>query len=316
MGLHMNIGYRFREFAAKFGIRALKASGFYDGYWGHWRGPMFDYAEAKGLHVLPVHYYSPIPNVAGSIDRGRRGIELDEARNAAELNRLLNKYDAELGAIFGKSNKGPTDYDPTNQAYGPVDAGVLYAMLRERRPRRIVEIGSGYSTLIASAAIRANRRDDPDYKAQFTCIEPFLPSYLKAGLPEVSEIIEEPLQDVPLDLLISLGDGDLLFIDSTHVVSFGSDVVYEYLAILPRLAKGVLVHIHDIFLPSDYPERWLKEHRFFWNEQYLLEALLAMNPSYRVELAVHAASKLIDSIPSIAAHPTEVYPASFWISRV
>jgi hypothetical protein len=312
----MGIGYRVRELTAKAGILALKASGFYNGYWAHWRGPMFDYAERKGLHVLPVHYYSPIPNVGAAVKRGRRGIEIDAQQNSAELERLLSKYDSELSAIFDKPNKGPTDYDPNNAAFSPVDAGALYAMIRERRPKRIVEIGSGYSTLIAAAAIAANQRDNADYNPRFTCIEPFVPPYLKGGVPEVSEIMEEPLQDVSLDLFTSLGEGDLLFIDSTHVVSFGSDVVHEYLTILPRLASRVLVHIHDIFLPEDYPESWLKGCRFFWNEQYLLEAFLAMNPSYRIELAVHAASKRIGPIPSIAAHPTDVFPASFWMSRV
>jgi predicted O-methyltransferase YrrM len=277
---------------------------------------MFDYAEAKGLHILPVHYYSPVPNVGAAVDRAHNGISIDTEKSAAELNRLLKKYDAELAAIFGKPNKGPTDYDPGNSAFGPIDAGALYAMLRERRPKRIIEIGSGYSTLITAAALRANRRDDADYKPHFICIEPYLPSFLKAGVPEVSDIMETALQDVPLDLFRSLGKGDLLFIDSTHVVSFGSDVVYEYLAILPVLASGVLVHIHDIFLPSDYPQRWLKEHRFFWNEQYLLEAFLAMNPSYQIELAVHAASKILDEIPSIVGHPADVYSGSFWISRI
>lgn len=299
--------YRVREFTAKLGIRALKASGFYDGYWSYWRGGIFDYAEAKGLHILPVHYYSPVPNVGAAVERNREGISIDVEQSAVELQRLLKKYDAELRAISDKPDKGPTDYDPNNSAFCPIDAGALYGMIRERKPKRIVEIGSGYSTLITAAAIRANKRE-AEYNPTFTCIEPYVPDYLRAGIPEVSKLIEEPLQDVPLELFTSLGEGDLLFIDSTHVVSFGSDVVYEYLAILPRLAPGVLVHIHDIFLPSDYPEKWLKEHRFFWTEQYLLEAFLAMNSSYKVELAVNAGSK---GLPT-----THVFPASFWISRV
>jgi hypothetical protein len=312
----MDVRYRLRESLAKLGIRALKASGLYNGYWQHWRGRLFDYAEGKGLHILPVHYYSPVPEVGVAAKRARIGLLLDEKKNAAVLNDLLKKYDRELRALFGKGDRTPTDYDPANEGFGPLDAATLYAFVRERRPKRIIEIGSGNSTLVTAAALRANADVDPGQAAHFTCIEPYLPPYLREGVAGVSEVIEKPLQDVSLELFTSLQAGDILFIDSTHVVSFGSDVVYEYLTILPALASGVLVHIHDIFLPSDYPEPWLKKHRFFWNEQYLLEAFLSMNPSYRVELGVNAASKLIDPVTSIAAHPSDTYPVSYWISRI
>jgi hypothetical protein len=228
---------------------------------------------------------------------------------------LISKYDGELAALFCKPNRTKTDYDPNNGGYGTIDAAALYAMVRETRPKRIVEIGSGSSTLVTAAAIRANQAGDPSYKPTFTCIEPFLSDYLKGGVPGVSEFIEKPLQDVPLDLFANLEDGDILFIDSTHVVSFGSDVLYEYLTILPALASGVLVHIHDIFLPNDYPENWLKEHRFFWNEQYLLEAFLAMNSSYTIELAVNAACEKLDPWPCLADHPPDVDSVGFWIRR-
>lgn len=312
----MDVGYRLRELTAKAGILALKASGLYDGYWERWRGRLFDHAESKGLHILPVHYYSPVPQVSSPMLRPRSGLSFDVEKSAAVLNALLRKYDGELAILFGKADRQSTDYDPRNSAFGPIDAAALYGLIRENRPKRIVEIGSGYSTLVTAAALQANRGDDPGCSTRFTCIEPFLPSYLRDEVGEVSEVIEKPLQNVPLELFTSMDAGDILFIDSTHVVSFGSDVLFEYLTILPALARGVLVHIHDIFLPSDYPEQWLKEHRFFWNEQYLLEAFLTMNQSYKIELGVHAASKLIEPMPSIAAHPSDVMAASFWISRV
>jgi predicted O-methyltransferase YrrM len=307
----MNIGYRLRELAAKAGVVALKSSGFFDGYWAHWRGPFFDYAEAKGLHILPVHYYSPIPHVGSAANRPRNGLPIDLPANKAKIEHLLKKYDRELSSLFDGGG-----FDPTNSAFGPLDAASLYCTIRETRPQRIVEIGSGHSTLVTAAAIRASQADGQAYRPHVTCIEPFLPAYLRDAPAEVSEILETPLQDVPLERFTSLAKGDILFIDSTHVANFGSDVLYEYLTILPALASGVLVHIHDIFLPYDYPVKWLKEDRFFWNEQYLLEAFLAMNPEYSVELAVHAASRSLDPSPAIAAHPSDVFPGSFWIRRV
>lgn len=310
----MGVGYRIRELTAKAGIAALKASGFYDGYWRHWRGPIFDYAEAKGIHVMPVHYYSPIPKMSSGL-RARRGFQIDVDASVARLNALISKYDGELSTLFGKRDRSRTDYDPDNGGYGTIDAAALYGMVREMRPRRIIEIGSGSSTLVTAAAINQNQVNDPSYNPRFTCIEPFLPEYLKGGVRGVSNFIEKPLQDVPLDMFTSLEAGDILFIDSTHVVSFGSDVLYEYLTILPELAVGVVVHIHDIFLPNDYPDAWLKEHRFFWNEQYLLEAFLAMNSSYKVELALNAAAGRIDPWSCIADHPSDVYPAGFWLRR-
>ena len=307
----MGLEYRIRELAAKAGVSALKLSGFFDGYWAHWRGPFFDYAEAHGLHILPVHYYSPVPRIGKSTRRTSTGVPIDLEENRARLQHLLQKYDDELTRLFEQSL-----YNPANGAFGALDAAALYCMLREKKPNRIIEIGSGHSTLVTAAAIKESQVDDPTYSPNFTCIEPFLPDYLQQAPAEVSEILITPLQSIPLERFTSLMDGDLLFIDSTHVANFGSDVLYEDLTILPALAKGVLIHVHDIFLPGDYPEKWLKEHRFFWNEQYILEALLLMNPSFKVELAVHVAAEKIERTPAMVRHWPEVESVSFWISRV
>jgi hypothetical protein len=297
----LNLKYRARELAAKAGIFGLKASGFYDGYWNHWRGAMFDHAEAKGLHILPVHYYSPIPQAGSKARRSELPINVECGR--AKLEAMLSKYSPELEALFKSSR-----YDPTNAAFGPLDAATLYCMLRETKPNRIIEIGSGHSTIVASEAIKAS-----DYGPEFICIEPYLPDYLRDTPKVVTRVVETPLQQVPLEWFTCLDEGDLLFIDSTHVVSFGSDVLYLYLTIVPALAKGVRIHIHDIFLPNDYPARWLKESRFFWNEQYLLEALLLMNPSFKVELPVNAVAQTME-LPDFP--PSDVDPASFWMVRV
>jgi hypothetical protein len=307
--------YRVRTLVAKFAISLLKATGFYDSYWSHWRGPIFGYAEAKGVHILPVHYYSPIPQIAAgdfSADR-RSSFAVDIAQSRERLSTLLQTYGPALRAIFAKADKGPHDYDPANMGFSPVDAAVLFGMVYESKPCRIIEIGSGSSTLVIAAAIRAAQATSRDYRPVFTCIEPYVPSYLQPPPREVTEILAQPLQTIPLSRFTELGAGDLLFIDSTHVVSYGSDVVYEYLEIVPRLSVGVTIHVHDIFLPYDYPPRWLTQDRFFWNEQYLLQALLTMNPNFRVDLAVNAAVREMDP-GDMYAH--SIHSTSLWVTRV
>src|SRR5262249_2682880 len=133
---------------------------------------------------------------------------------------------------------------------------------------------------------------------------------------EISNIIESPLQEVPLSPFQDLEAGDILFIDSTHVVRFDSDVVYEILEILPVLKPGVVIHVHDIFLPNDYPNEWLKESRFFWTEQYMLQAFLSMNPHFSIDLPVNAISTRLSPDITSMLPKSSVYPASFWIRRI
>jgi hypothetical protein len=279
---------------------------------------LFDHAQGKGLHILPVHYYSPVPDTSRLPPAGTSSFRVDVAQSRAAVLRTLETYGSELAKLFSQPDKGPHDYDPANGGYGPLDAAVLYGVVRERRPGRIIEIGSGASTLVIAAAIRAARRDHPQYAPRFTCIEPFVPPYLQPAPVEVSEVLAHPVQSLSLDLFRELAPGDLLFIDSTHVVNYGSDVVFEFLEILPILPVGVMVHVHDIFLPLDYPERWQKEHRFFWNEQYLLQAFLTLNPHYRVDIAVHAVSHETDIArsPVLTAAPSSLFGVAFWMSRV
>ena len=153
------------------------------------------------------------------------------------------------------------------------------AHLREHRPRRIVEIGSGQSTLMAILALRANRAEDPRYRCLHLCIEPYEAPWLeRAGVA----VLRRPVEAVPLQVFDTLEAGDVLFIDSSHMIRPQGDVLFEYLNVLPRLKPGVVVHVHDIFTPHDYPASWLVEHVRFWNEQYLLEAFLTHNRSWKV----------------------------------
>src|SRR5207248_587076 len=156
-----------------------------------------------------------------------------------------------------------------------------YAMLRHHQPRRVIEIGGGYSTRLIASALRRNAAIK-GRTGELITIEPFPDEVLRNGFPGLSMLIADPAQNVDVRLFASLSEGDVLFVDSSHVVKIGSDVCYECLQVLPSLQPGVLVHFHDIFLPCEYPRQAVLERLCFWSEQYLLQAFLAMNEEFEV----------------------------------
>jgi len=180
----------------------------------------------------------------------------------------------------------------------------------------MIEIGSGMTTLLAAEAIRRNEAEGQP--CSFTAIEPYPPTFLRRGVPGLADLLEVKVEDVPLDRFTSLEANDILFIDSSHVIKIGGDVLYEYLEILPRLKPGVIVHCHDIFLPAEYPKKWLVENRWFWTEQYLLQAFLAFNSAFHVLLAaslLHLKHSHELKAAFTSYDPASVWPASFWIRR-
>lgn len=192
-------------------------------------------------------------------------------------------------------------------------------MIREFKPQKIIEIGAGYSTLLIAKAINKNIDENSDSRTEFISIEPYPPSYLQPPPNECSKFLSSELQEVALTEFESLGKNDILFIDSSHVVKINSDVVYEYLEILPRLNSGVLIHIHDIFLPNEYPQDWIEESRFFWNEQYLLHAFLLFNQEFEIIvplnlLAQEHRENINKIIPSCKKYSAR--PSSLWLRRL
>jgi hypothetical protein len=161
------------------------------------------------------------------------------------------------------------------------DAAVYRAMLAYLRPARVMEVGSGYSTALALDEADAN----PELSGlEITCIEPF-PKRLLGLIKETDHhwltVLRQPVQDVDPAAYRRLGPRDVLFVDSTHVVKAGSDVVWLFLHVLPRFAQGVVVHIHDVFWPFEYPGEWLRQRRD-WTEAYLLHAFLAGNADWEI----------------------------------
>jgi len=317
----MGIGDKIDSLLVRCAGRMLRARGMFSSYFGRWRWH-FTKLENMGLHVLPVHCYTPIPDsrtLPPSLWEKPSelvGLKLDTAKALTVLAEI-GAFRDEYAAFPVNSSSDPTQYYYANGAYGPGDAEVLYGMIRRLKPNRIIEIGSGNTTLIISSAILKNRAEG--YLCDFTAIEPYPKTMLRGKIAGLTQLVEKPLQEVPLEAFAQLGENDILFIDSTHIARIGSDVCYELLEIVPRLAKGVYVHVHDIYLPAQYPKRFIVEARFFWNEQYLLHAFLAFNDSFEVVwpgqlMHLRHSDELAEAFPAYA----QERPAhgNFWMKRV
>ncbi len=184
-------------------------------------------------------------------------------------------------------------------------------MVRRGKPNRIVEVGGGFSTLVSAAAAARNGN------TSIVCIDPFPPAYVTRKLPARVSLVVSPVQEVGFDIFERLESGDIVFIDSSHVSQYGSDVNYLFLEVLPRIKPGVVVHVHDIFLPADYLPSWLTANRLFYNEQYLLQGFLAFNSDFEVLLANsylthYHLDKLKATFPTAAPYPGG---ASLWMRR-
>jgi hypothetical protein len=172
-----------------------------------------------------------------------------------------------------------TTFHFKNGAFESGDAEYWYSLIRLKKPARIIEIGSGQSTKMAQLAIKANQKSDPGYTCEHICIEPYeMPWLEKIGV----QVIRKKVEDVDIHFFKQLEANDILFIDSSHIIRPQGDVLFEYLELLPALNSGVIVHIHDIFSPRDYPKSWVVDEVRLWNEQYLLEAFLSYNSEWKI----------------------------------
>lgn len=238
-----------------------------------------------GVYLLRKNYYLPIPDES-EMDRSfwnksseLVGLDMNEQVALDILENVFPRYVDEFRGCFPIYQTGDRkQFWLLNGSYMAIDAHVYYAFIRHHKPKRITEIGAGNSTLLAAAAGMQNL-SETGRAPWLIAIEPFPGPVLREGFPGLSQLVESRVQDVSMDLFKSLESGDILFIDSSHVLRAGGDVQIEYLEILPRLAPGVLVHVHDISLPKPYPRVYF-ENQLYWNEQYLLQAFLAFNSRF------------------------------------
>jgi len=281
--------------------------------------------EAQGYHVTPVHYFEPIPDTRllpeslwQDTSRYARGIDFREDEQIRLLAFFEDAFKIEY-SVFPRQITTPCAYYTDQDSFCAVDAEVLYCMVRRHRPQRVVEIGSGMSSLVITAALARNRRTSADDEGVLTCVEPYpgesLDQCHARGLLTLKAV---PVQDIPLSYFDELRENDICVIDSTHVLRIGGDVEFLYLQVLPRLRPGVLVHMHDIFLPAEYPRHWIRDGHLFWNEQYLLHTFLQCNQDWEVlwgssYMCIHHAAALRRAFPTYAEKPN--WPGSFWIRR-
>ena len=266
--------------------------------------------------VLPVrdHYYEPQFDFrADGYDAGPRdlpGIDWNVEAQLALLSEL--DYTGEVLA-FPRGAAKPGQFTIDNGAFGPGDAEMWHQLLRHRKPRRVVEVGSGHSTLVARNALAKNAGEG--HPCNHVCIEPYEMPWLEStGV----QVVRERVEHVGFDLFERLEAGDVLFIDSSHIVRPHGDVLHLFLRVLPRLKPGVAVHVHDIFSPRPYPEDWTTEMLRLWNEQYVLEAFLTHNSAWRVLLALNMMrTDHYDAIHTVAPFlKPERGGGSFYIERV
>jgi hypothetical protein len=244
----------------------------------------------KKVGVFPIrsHYYEPLFDDKQLIHsltdvRDLPGIDF-RANEQLDLLKVLDHATELIALDLARPDITDNEFNINNGTFESGDAEFLYQFLRYFKPRTVVEIGSGNSTRMARIALERNAVET-GVDARHTCIEPYEIPWLEQ-LPGI-RVRRERVETAAIDWSSELGAGDLLFVDSSHMIRPQGDVLKEYLEIFPRLQSGVYVHIHDIFTPRDYPKSWVVDDVKFWNEQYLLEMLLSNTGRYKVVAALN-----------------------------
>ncbi|MCS6807312.1 MAG: class I SAM-dependent methyltransferase [Bacteroidota bacterium] len=286
---------------------------------------LFSFGELLGLSILPSHFYSPVPNtriLRKTMHRWNRpsalaGVAISLENHETFL-RCLEPYVHEIASLPAYAQ---VVQQGLGEGYSEVDAHILYLVLRYIKPRHMIEVGSGVSTLFALEGLRSNTVECGK-AASMTCIEP----YPRRGLQKLADsgevhLVQDVVQNVPVETFHVLQENDVLFIDSSHVLKLDSDVQYLYLEVLPQLNKGVVIHIHDVFFPfaTPEPEVWIFRQHQFWNESPFVQAFLAFNTAFEIMLcgsyvhhyAPHALQRVLPSYD-----PACMLASSLWIRKV
>ena len=276
-------------------------------------------AERAGLHLVRASYDSPIPRRA-DLDAGVFAEPSPMRAVNWDADAQMRFVEDDLASALTEFRPQPDPDAPPgrfrldNQTYDRVDAELLYGIVRWARPKRYVELGSGYSTLVAADARVANRAEGAE--ATIDCYDPYPSPHVLARDDLAPRVQRVSAQALPEDVVTELAAGDVLFVDTSHTVKMGGDVNRIVLDLLPLLAPGVVVHFHDIFLPWDY-SRGHVDQAHFWTEQYLLQAFLMYNAAFEVLVSGQAVARahpdrLRAVIPSFH---DGVSPGAIWLRR-
>jgi predicted O-methyltransferase YrrM len=282
------------------------------------RSVPFQELQKRGWHLQPNHYYWPLNDIEFLRahpelwhDRGLpAGIDWDLDGQVAFARELAAVYD-ELADVAARGPAVDMSSEITldNGSFSGADACAYYGVVRKLQPRRVVEIGGGWSTIFLAHALAHNER-----ATAVTLIEPEPDHRLLARIPRDWDIQRALLQFADLSAFEQLQAGDICFYDGSHVARTGSDVNWFFFEVLPRLAPGVMVHVHDIYWPDDYHDQWIYGDGLSWNEQYVLQAFLMHNQAYRVRLANHLLCRLrADDVRAI--YPGWPDGGSVWLEK-
>jgi hypothetical protein len=238
------------------------------------------------IGVIHNNYYEPVflaSQLEFDYDLPRDLVSIDW--NIHGQIELLNQFNCQNELLdFDKNYTNDKTFYIENPAFGPGDIDFWYQLIRLRKSKRIIEVGSGHSTLLAQKAIEMNFKENSSIQPKHICIEP----YEKPWLSMLNiELHRKKVEEMPLSIFEELEPNDILFIDSSHIIRPQGDVLYIIQHILPKLKSGVIVHFHDIFSPHHYPKEWIIEDKRLWNEQYLLEVFLTNNHEWKIISALN-----------------------------
>jgi len=279
-----------------------------------------------GFLPVAVHFYQPIPDIA-ELEKRKvwdkisklKGLKFEPEKYLSFLKEMALKYSDECDWPNEPDNN-PNNFYLHNSTFSYGCAAPLHCIIRFHKPKKIIEIGSGFSSKIIKAAINLNKKEN--YLTEYIIIDPY--TYLdEKYFSQNTTIIRKPVELMDPEYFKILQEGDILFIDSSHVSKIGSDVNFEILEVLPLLNKGVLIHFHDISLPYEYPKIYsiTPAFRVFWTEAYLLQAFLAFNSDFEIILPMnYLENEYINDLKKM--YPKSIktnfgfVSGSFWIKRI
>lgn len=279
--------------------------------------------------AAPGHFYSPIPNLNDIkanpdiiFDRSLKEIPGVDLQFDAQIKLAQEFADYYKDIQFPENKKEGCRYYLDNEFFSYGDGVTLYSMMRRFKPKRVIEVGSGFS----SAAMLEVSERFHNGEIDFTFIEPFPDRLFGILGPEDKKrhrILQKPVQQVPRSVFSSLQRDDILFVDSSHVAKIGSDVLYLLFEVLPSLSNGVIVHFHDVLWPFEYPSTWLEDGRA-WNEAYVLRAFLQYNSAFRIlyfnsMMELHYGAMLRSEMPlamKTPSSPITIGNSSLWIRKI
>jgi hypothetical protein len=275
--------------------------------------------EKRGYHITPVHFYYPIPDTAElevtyPTPTTVPGIDLRPEFQLSLLEEVFPQFSGEYNS-FNHALQKKGEFYLDNDSFQGIDPHVYYSMIRYYKPDTIIEIGSGNSTVLSTHALDKNGK-----QARLVVIDPWPRDFTKQFISSKAyklEHIEQKIEDVDLELFSNLKENDLLFIDGSHVIRTGGDVCFMLLQILPQLPKGVIIHVHDIYLPFEYPKEMILDRLLFWTEQYLLQAYLSENSHAEVIFGSHYMSVVYPAVVKKAFPQALSWQGgSFWIRKI